>query len=326
MAYEIFGPVQSRRLGYSLGINHLPEKICSYSCVYCQIGRTTRMSIHRRNYGDPDEICRLTGNRIDELAKNHQAPDTITLVPNGEPTLDKNISGIIRRLKELGFPVAVISNASLLWMPEVREEIRMADTVSVKIDSVEESLWKQINRPHGSLRLETVLEGIVLFSRKFTGNLITETMLLKGVNDQVESAKALAMFLSGLGEIGSYLSLPLRPPAENHITPPDVETVQEFIQTMEKFGVYPVLMKALPDSEVTKSQGKISDLLRVIKVHPLKESEFNEFLIQQGIPQKEVDALLKEKIILKKKTENQVFYSYNHAKQGSRNKSSELKD
>ena len=145
---EIFGPVQSRRFGLSLGINHLPPKVCSYACVYCQLGRTNRLSIEPAAYADPEQIYRAIQERLKELP---QAPDYLTFVSNGEPCLDSQLGDAIQALKKLGIKIAVITNASLLWQSEIRERLSYADAVSLKVDSVQEVIWRKINRPHGLL-------------------------------------------------------------------------------------------------------------------------------------------------------------------------------
>ena len=165
---EIFGPVQSRRFGLSLGINHLPPKVCSYACVYCQLGRTNRLSIEPAAYADPEQIYQAIQERLKELP---QAPDYLTFVSNGEPCLDSQLGDAIQALKKLGIKIAVITNASLLWQSEIRERLSYADAVSLKVDSVQEVIWRKINRPHGRLDLEVVMAGMRVFALTYPGKL-----------------------------------------------------------------------------------------------------------------------------------------------------------
>ncbi|RLG55267.1 MAG: radical SAM protein, partial [Candidatus Hydrothermarchaeota archaeon] len=219
----VFGPVPSRRLGMSLGINNIPFKFCSYSCIYCQAGRTTNQIITRRKFYEPREIVR---NLIDYLDKLDSKPDVITFVPNGEPTLDINLGKEVEMIKEnFSIPVAILSNSSLLFDETVRNDLKLFDVVSLKIDTVLESLWRQINRPHNMLDLTAILDGIRVFSKDYRGRLILETMLVKGVNDTSIGTRKLAEFLRELKFDKIYLSLPLRPPCEKWVKPPDEQGI-----------------------------------------------------------------------------------------------------
>ena len=314
MGDEIFGPVQSRRLGLSLGINHLPQKICTYSCVYCQLGFTRQMRIRRQNYSDPQSITKLTELRLNELSRQGMIPDTITLVPNGEPTLDKRIPEIIHELKSFRIPVAVITNASLLWMEEVMQQLSQADIVSVKIDTVNDKVWHRINRPHRSLVLEKILKGIIEFSKNFSGRLITETMLVNGLNDQPQSAKSLSHYLSQVEAVQSYIALPLRPPAEDHIIPPDRHTIEEFFEILTRADLNPFLLSDLPESQFIGEESSITELLSILKVHPLEETEFLHILRKNNIPVSKIQDLILEGVIIKNKSVNKVFFLFNHSR------------
>lgn len=178
-----FGPVPSRRLGYSLGINNIPAKYCTYSCVYCQVGRTTHMTLDRQEFYPVDQVLAEVGQKVTEVAQAGKKIDYLTLVPDGEPTLDINLGKVISGLKQFGIPVAVISNASLIDQLDVQEELVEADWVSLKVDSVDEKVWKKINRPHRRLYLDRILDGIRSFKTKYPGKLVTESMLVAGLND-----------------------------------------------------------------------------------------------------------------------------------------------
>ena len=312
MHSEIFGPVESRRLGYSLGINHLPFKVCSYSCIYCQLGQTRRMSVERKDYGDPDQIMHLTENRLVELSRYGRMPDTITLVPNGEPTLDKRIAKIIASLKIFGIPIAVITNASLLRQPEVQSDLAEADVVSVKVDSTDERTWRQVNRPHRSLNLTRVLEGIHGFAEEFNGELISETMLIDGMNDDGYQAADLAEYLISIKPVKVYLSLPLRPPAESHISPPIREKINKYILKMDECGVHPTLMGDLPESDVDKKFGQMEEIVSVLKVHPLNRKDLIKILHEKNLSWDQLENLIDAGIILEKHIQGEAFFAFNH--------------
>jgi len=165
-----YGPVPSRRLGKSLGVNNIPAKVCTYSCVYCQVGRTTQMQNDRRFFYEPEDIFRDVQHRFVKANEASEKIDYLTFVPDGEPTLDVNLGKEITLLKMLEMPVGVITNSSLLWRDDVREELGKADWVSLKIDAVQEAIWRQINRPHKAIRLSLILEGMLALPKPFPVN------------------------------------------------------------------------------------------------------------------------------------------------------------
>ena len=146
-----FGPVPSRRLGRSLGINNIPPKSCSYSCLYCQVGATKGQIVEPRNFYTPEEIFQEVSAKVKKAYSADEPIEYLTFVPDGEPTLDINLGEAINLLRSLNIPIAVISNASLLSRKNVRDAIAKADWVSVKVDSIDTGIWQQINRPHESL-------------------------------------------------------------------------------------------------------------------------------------------------------------------------------
>jgi wyosine [tRNA(Phe)-imidazoG37] synthetase (radical SAM superfamily) len=160
-----FGPVPSRRLGKSVGINNIRPKVCSYSCDYCQLGRTSEKTIKRQAFYQPQNILNEVKRKINLAAKRNQRIDYITFVPDGEPTLDINLGKELSLLRQIGSPIAVITNASLLWLEEVRDELQKADYVSLKVDAVSEELWKRIDRPQNALQIEAILNGYSRFCR-----------------------------------------------------------------------------------------------------------------------------------------------------------------
>ncbi|MCD6323970.1 MAG: radical SAM protein, partial [Desulfurococcales archaeon] len=183
----VFGPVPSRRLGRSLGVNNIPPKTCTYSCVYCQLGNTLTMTVERRAFYRPEEIVEAVSKHAGKVLQLGGRIDYVTFVPDGEPTLDINLGEEIAGIKALGFRVAVITNSSLIWLDDVRDALLQADWVSLKVDAVDEHVWRRVDRPHKSLKLGSILEGIQEFSRSFKGFLATETMLVSRVNDDTNS-------------------------------------------------------------------------------------------------------------------------------------------
>lgn len=287
-----YGPVPSRRLGYSLGINNIPAKHCSYSCIYCQVGRTTHLKIERQEFYPVDQILSDVEIKVTDCVKLDKKIDYLTIVPDGEPTLDINLGKLISKLKQFNIPIAVISNASLIDRPDVQEELMGADWVSLKVDSVEEDLWKKINRPHRQLSLSKIMDGMLTFRNKFDGELATETMLVGGMNDNRSATNALIDFLLKLQPDVSYLSIPIRPPAESRVTSPGIEALKEIISVCSERVSF---VDFLFETEVGDfiSTGDIEeDVLSITAVHPLREKALREMLEQTGNSWETVENLL----------------------------------
>lgn len=208
-----FGPVPSRRLGRSLGINNIPPKICSYGCCYCQVGKTTKKTIDRSAFYPVEVIRESVREKLDQARLADERIDYLTFVPDGEPTLDSDLDREITALRAFGLPIAVISNASLLSREDVRATLEKADWISLKMDSVTEATWRLIDRPHRRLALPAILEGARSLARRFAGRLVTETMLVAGLNDGEEELTSLARYLEELKPARAYLAVPTRPPA-----------------------------------------------------------------------------------------------------------------
>ena len=314
-----FGPVPSRRLGYSLGINHVPAKHCTLSCVYCQVGRTTHLDLKRQDFYPVAQIVGEVERRILECSQAEKTIDYLTLVPDGEPTLDANLGLLINELKQFGIPVAVISNASLIDWPDVQDELLQADWVSLKVDSVEEGVWKKINRPHRHLNLSNILNGMLTFRSKFRGELVTETMLVAGLNVNENAAIQLSHFLLALQPFKSYLSIPIRPPAEAWATSPSSQSLSEVLSVLSNRIPF---MDLLFDTEVGEfvSTGNLAeDLLSITAVHPMREDPLREMVKKTGGDWKVVEELLAAGEISCIQYRGERFYMRHFPRQSSRN-------
>ena len=225
-----FGPVPSRRLGRSMGINNIPPKVCTYSCIYCQVGKTSKMQVERCAFYEPEAIFKSVRKQVKKAQKNGESIDYLTFVPDGEPTLDINLGREIDLLKPLGIKIAVITNSSLIFREDVRNDLMKADWVSLKLDSTWKTNWRKINRPHHNLELNLILRGMLDFSKSFRGELVTETMLVQGINNDADMLKEMAMFLASLSPDRVYLAIPTRPPAENWVRPPTPKEVNKAFQ------------------------------------------------------------------------------------------------
>ncbi len=305
-----YGPVPSRRLGRSLGINNIPSKICTYSCVYCQLGSTTRIKIERSPFYNPEEIFNQVSDRVTEVRAQNEKIDFLTFVPDGEPTLDMNLEEEIGLLKNLGIPIAVITNSSLLFLDDVRTSLLDADLVSIKVDSVTEKLWRTINHPSKKLTLNAVINGIKRFSEDFKGILISETMLIDNIEYKHEFVR-IAQFLKSLQNLQkAYLAIPTRPPAVYWVKPPSEDLLNRAFQEFSKF-LRPPNVEYLIGYEGDSFYGTTDvekDLLSITSVHPMRKEAVEKLLFGKNVDIKLVDRLIQEKKMIKLIYEGEEYY------------------
>jgi wyosine [tRNA(Phe)-imidazoG37] synthetase (radical SAM superfamily) len=277
-----FGPVPSRRLGRSLGINNIPPKICSYSCVYCQLGRTIKMQMERHAFYRPEQILRDVEDKVEAAGAAGEPIDYLTFVPDGEPTLDVNLGREIELLGPLGIRIAVITNASLIWREDVREALMQADWVSLKVDSARRGIWRRVNRPHGELSLSRIMEGAFEFARVYRGELATETMLVEGVNDGVKELRGVADVLAGLEPDTAFLAVPTRPPANRWVRSPKERVINLAYQIFSENVDQVELLIGYEGNAFAFTGNVGEDLLSITAVHPMREDAVNAFLARAG--------------------------------------------
>ena len=305
-----FGPVPSRRLGRSLGVNNVPFKTCSYSCVYCQLGRTEKTTAKRRLFYDPEDLVSAVSGRIQAAQRMGERIDYATFVPDGEPTLDVNIGKEISLIRQTGIPVAVITNTSLLWLDSVRQDLLNADLVCFKLDAVSEEAWKRINRPCQKLRLDMILEGILRFAEVFKGKLLSETMIVEGTCRGCDFGR-MAAFLSKLRNLSkAYVTVPIRPPAEKWVRPASEEVVNNAFQVFEKeLGLDRVECLVDYEGHAFSHTGDVrADLLGITSVHPMRLEAVKEFLQAAGEDWQVITQLLRENKIKCIKFEGNTYY------------------
>jgi len=303
-----FGPVPSRRLGYSLGINHVPTKHCTFSCVYCQVGRTTYMNLERQEFYPVDQILADVERKVVECAQVGKEIEYLTLVPDGEPTLDLNLGKIIGRLKQFRIPIAVISNASLINRLDVQEELFQADWVSLKVDSVDETTWRKIDRPHRQLSLPDILDGMLTFQKKYHGELVTESMLVAGLNNSENTTRELCDFLLELQPFKSYLSIPTRPPAEPGITAPSPDSLQQIIKICSAKIPFMDLLFETEVGEFISTGDLAEDILSITAVHPLREEALRTMVSMAGGTWSVVEELIAAKEISSINYRNERYF------------------
>jgi wyosine [tRNA(Phe)-imidazoG37] synthetase (radical SAM superfamily) len=209
----IFGPVPSRRLGRSLGVDLVPYKTCTFDCIYCDLGRTSHKTVSRQFHVSPEEVGRELELSLSVLEKK---PDYITVSGSGEPTLNQHIGEIIDTIKDLtSIPVAVLTNGSLLSIEEVRNELLAADLVLPSLDAVTPFIFDAINRPHPSLRVGDIISGLIQFRKKFRRQIWLEILFCRGVNDDKEEIGKLKEAVEKIQPDRVQLNTAARPPAED---------------------------------------------------------------------------------------------------------------
>jgi wyosine [tRNA(Phe)-imidazoG37] synthetase (radical SAM superfamily) len=220
---HVFGPVPSRRLGRSLGIDLIPYKTCSYDCIYCQLGRTVVKTLARKEYVPLEVVLKETAERLAEGVE----PDYITLSGSGEPTLYSRLDELIAGIRRLTrTPIAVLTNGSLLWNPEVRRGLLESDVVIPSLDAGSEEIFQTVNRPHPNLDFAQVLSGMASFRQEFGGQIWLEVFLLKRFTADVVQVGRIARLAEILEPDRVQLNTVLRPPAEKHALAVDPATMK----------------------------------------------------------------------------------------------------
>ncbi len=265
----IYGPIPSRRLGQSLGIDPIPLKTCNWNCVYCQLGRSTPMVHERREYVPRQAV-------IDELrlaldSESTGPIDWISFVGSGEPTLHAGLGWMIRQAQALTeLPVAVITNGSLLYMPEVQEELSAADLVMPTLAAADEATYRRVHRPHAEATFARQIAGLTAFRKRYSGRFWLEVMLIQGVNDDMATLEGLAALLRTLAPDQVHLTLPDRPPAEPWVAPPD-DGLMAAVSILGKWAhiVHPAEGAYVlpPDTPL------VEGIIDIITRHPMSEAQ-----------------------------------------------------
>ena len=304
----VYGPVPSRRLGRSLGINNIPPKICSYSCIYCQLGRTTDIRIEREAFYEPLELARGVRERVRQVRDKGELIDYLAFVPDGEPTLDINLGKEIELLRALGIKIAVITNASLIWSEDVWQDLQKADWVCLKIDAVTPDIWHSINRPHKHLKLNTILDGMLRFAKSFQGELISEAMLIRGINDDTREVSKIAGFLAKLKLARAYLSIPTRPPAEK-LEPANEQTLNTAYQIFSERLSRVEYLIDYEGNAFSSTGNAVDDLLSITAVHPMREEAVTELLNRLGTGWEIVQGLINNGNMVELEYQGKKFYA-----------------
>lgn len=267
----IYGPVPSRRLGISLGISPIPKKTCNYSCIYCQLGRTDKMTNTRESFFPPEDIIR----EFENYLSSSQHFDAVTIVGEGEPTLYLDLGILLTEIKKrVKVPLAVITNGALLFDMKLRAELNNADIVLPSFDAYDEASFRKINRPHRTLDFNRCYEGLEDFSNNFKGELWIEIMLMRGLNDDDGSLRKYRSLLEKVKYSKLYINTPVRPPAEENVRCIDSERIERAVEILHGISIDKMVSEGFK-SEISDDRAAI---ISIIKRHPMNQFEIKSFL------------------------------------------------
>ncbi len=306
MSY-IFGPVPSRRLGYSLGIDIVDFKNCSLNCIYCQLGKTTNLTVRRREYVKIKHVI----SELKNILSQGKRIDYITLSGSGEPTLNSRIGVLIKNIKLItSIPVAVITNATLMCRANVRRELLNADVVIPSLDAVTQRTFIKINKPYSTLKIKDIINSLVQFRRQFKGKIWLEIMLVKDINDNESELKHFKRIIGDIRPDKIQLNTVVRPPADDSakaITGARLRWIKDYLgQNCE----------IIQDISIDRYEHYINDpsksILTIIKRHPMTVDDISLCLgLEKSEVMNHVDRLIKAKRIISTVHEKRKYYLTN---------------
>jgi wyosine [tRNA(Phe)-imidazoG37] synthetase (radical SAM superfamily) len=282
---HLYGPVPSRRLGRSLGVDLVPPKICTYDCVYCQVGKTTERTLQRKEYIPTEEVLEEVKNF---LSKGGASIDHFSLSGSGEPTLHSQIGLVIKGIKGMSpIPVAVLTNGSLLYLEEVRDDLRQADIILPSLDAVSKEVFTRINRPHKGISVEKVIEGLVEFRKVYQGQIWLEILFCKGMNDGGNELHQMKRAVDRIQPDRIHINTVVRPPTEPWAAPLNLEEMEEIqaffgekASIISEFDRHPL---SLPEINVKE------EIFRILKRRPLSLVDLSQ---RMAIPKEELEATM----------------------------------
>lgn len=306
MIRHTFGPVPSRRLGISLGVDIIPYKTCTLDCVYCECGKTTDSRITRSSFVDPELIL----SEIEEVVSGDQLIEYITFSGSGEPTLNIDIGRIIRGIKKMtDVPVAVLTNGTLFPMKDVRDDLLEADLVLPSLDAVSPSVFSKINLPHGGLDIVSIIEGLVEFRKEYSGRIWLEVFIAKGLNDGEEELEKIYAAIKRIRPDRVQLNSLDRPPAYENIEPVTMDVLEAILEKWKYLPVEIIKRIRKRDEIASFSKNLESNILNTIKRRPLTIEDLEALTGKTRLELfKYIDVLEREKRVHTQVIDNKIFF------------------
>ncbi|MEW6067703.1 MAG: radical SAM protein [Nitrospirota bacterium] len=301
----VYGPVPSRRLGFSLGVDLVPYKTCTLNCIYCQLGRTTKKTIQRKLYTQKDNVLQ----EIKEVLNRKQHIDYITFSGSGEPTLNSDIGILIREIKKLTtIPVAVLTNGTLIFREDVQNDLAVADVVLPSLDAASQEVFRKINRHHQALKINTIIDGLKKFRILYKGQLWLEIMLVKSFNDNKKELIKIKDVVSGIKPNRVYLNTVVRPPSEIYAKPlsrDEMIEVKNFLDTSCE------VIAEFHGEKVAEAQNVEDAIVEMAKRRPVTVIDIANVIGISEANAKQMIKRLKAKSRLKEKQyQGEKYYSY----------------
>ena len=302
----VYGPVPSRRLGRSLGIDLVPFKTCSYDCIYCQLGRTTNKTTELKEYVPVDRV-------LDELASKlplEPAPDFIGLAGSGEPTLHARIGDLIAGIKKAtSIPVAVLTNGSMLWRPEVRAGLERADLVLPSLDAGDQQSFEHVNRPHRDISFDRMADGLIAFAEGFRGAIWLEVFVLAGITDAPDDIRKIAAIAKRINPARVQLNTVSRPPAEDEALAARVETLEQLRRLFSGFSEVIAESRQVKSIDSGVSRSAEDEILALLARRPCTVEGISVGLgLHPSEVVKHLDVLCIRGAVRPERRENAVFY------------------
>jgi wyosine [tRNA(Phe)-imidazoG37] synthetase (radical SAM superfamily) len=270
----VFGPVPSRRLGRSLGVDLVPYKTCTFDCIYCDLGRTTHKTVSRGFLVSPEEIQKELELTLPTLGKK---PDYITLSGSGEPTLNQNMGDIIRSIKKVtSIPLAVLTNGSLLFIEAVRRDLMEADVVLPSLDAVSPLTFECVNRPHDSLKINEIISGLIQFRHQYRGQIWLEVVFCRGVNDDKSDIERLKETIEKIQPDRIQLNTAARPPAEEFAYPLTLDQLEEIRKKLGEKAE--IISEFAADLGAELDSVKDTEIVNLIKRRPCTTEDISKAL------------------------------------------------
>ena len=302
---HLYGPVPSRRLGRSLGIDLVPHKICTYDCIYCQIGKTTGRTLTRKEYIPVEEILEEVKRFLDEETSSIEH---LSLSGSGEPTLHSRVDSVIRGIKAItSIPVAVITNGSLLYEKEVRGSLLQADIVLPSLDAASAETFEKINRPRPGISVDKVIEGMVEFRRVTKGQIWLEILFCKGVNDCEGELIMLKKAVDQIQPDRTHLNTVVRPPFEKWAIPLNQQEMEE-MRTF--FGEKASIISEFDRHPPVATERDIKEeVLKILRRRPLSLRDLSRGMgIGENEIEKCIQPLVSEGKIHARKFGDSIYY------------------